>query len=295
VGTLSREDFELYEDGVKQDITYFSQDKLPLSIVMLFDLTDTVRPVLKPLARGALEALNHLKPEDEVAVMTYSASAQLIQDFTTDRSRIAAAIDRAGNMKSDEAAFFNEGVYQAAKHTLRSRNPNSRPVIIWLTDNVPNTPSQGTREWAGKSLDGLVLHTEKDAFNELFESGSVVSVLLEKSTLSKLANILFNKNPIFSSSRHKYPPGDVYHYSGETGGEVMGSSKEEVAGKLAMMIDHLRTRYSLGYHPSVDQTVGKFCKIKLVLNPRIEKREGKVLVRARTGYYRGLGRRSQPK
>ena len=52
IGSLHREDFQLYEDGVKQELTFFSQDKLPLSIVLLFDLTDTVRPVLKPLARG---------------------------------------------------------------------------------------------------------------------------------------------------------------------------------------------------------------------------------------------------
>jgi len=46
-------DFRLYENGVLQRISYFSQDELPLSVVFLFDLTDSVRPVLKPLAEGA--------------------------------------------------------------------------------------------------------------------------------------------------------------------------------------------------------------------------------------------------
>src|SRR5712672_2211248 len=52
IGGLKREDFEVFEDGVRQEIVAFSQDRLPLSIVFLFDLTDTVRPVLKPLASG---------------------------------------------------------------------------------------------------------------------------------------------------------------------------------------------------------------------------------------------------
>jgi hypothetical protein len=62
INSLTREDFQIYEDGVKQEISFFSQDKLPLSVILLFDLTETVRPVLKPLARGALQALQHLKP-----------------------------------------------------------------------------------------------------------------------------------------------------------------------------------------------------------------------------------------
>jgi len=77
VSSLQREDFQVYEDNVRQEITSFSQDQLPLSVVILFDLTDSVRPVLISLAEGALESLQRLKPEDEVSVMTYAASAHL--------------------------------------------------------------------------------------------------------------------------------------------------------------------------------------------------------------------------
>ena len=53
---LKKEDFEIYEDNVRQQVSSFSQDTLPLSVVLLFDLTDSVRPVLKSLGEGALEA-----------------------------------------------------------------------------------------------------------------------------------------------------------------------------------------------------------------------------------------------
>src|SRR6266571_3635305 len=48
-GSLQKKDFQVYEDGVLQDIQFFGRDQLPLSIVLLFDLTDSVRPVLKQL------------------------------------------------------------------------------------------------------------------------------------------------------------------------------------------------------------------------------------------------------
>src|SRR5712671_2010883 len=198
IGVLKREDFELLEEGVKQEIVSFSQDQLPLSIVFLFDLTESVRPVLKPLATGALAALQHLKPEDETAVMVYAASAKLLQDFTTDRELTVAAIEKASKMDSNEAAFFNEGVFQAAALAGKSKNPASRRVIIWLTDNVPNVPSENVKR----------LHTEIDALRELLETGTVVSSLLERSAMSNTFTVLYTKNPIFAGVRKHHLPGD---------------------------------------------------------------------------------------
>src|SRR5579871_5989819 len=140
--SLTKDDFEVLEDNVPQKISSFSQDTLPLSVVLLFDLTDSVRPVLKSLAEGALEALQHLKPEDDVTVMVYAASAQILQEATTDRALAVAAIENASRMESDEAAFFNEGIFQAVEHLASGKNASSRRVIIWLTDDVPNVPSE---------------------------------------------------------------------------------------------------------------------------------------------------------
>jgi VWFA-related protein len=274
IGALKREDFEVLEDGVRQEIVSFSQDRLPLSIVFLFDLTESVRPVLKPLASGALAALQHLKPEDETAVMVYAASAKLLQDFTTDRALTVAAIEKASEMDSNEEAYFNEGVFQAAMQAAKAKNPGSRRVIVWLTDNVPNVPSKPN------------LHTEIDALHELLESGTVVSSLLERSAMSNTFMVLYTKNPVFATVRKHHPPGDVYKYAEQTGGQVMKSSKEEVAAKLADLIDQIRTRYSLGYRSSVDQPPGKFCEIKLNVSSDVVKREGQVVVKAKRGYYR---------
>lgn len=276
VASLKPEDFEVFEDGLKQEITSLSQDKLPLSIVFLFDLTDSVQPVLVPLAQGAAEALGHLKPEDEIAVMVYQAKAKLLQDFTTNRDLAVAAIERANTGKRDESeqAYFNEGVFQAAVESRKATNPSSRRVIIWLTDNVPNVPSQ---EW---------VHTEQQALREVFESGAVVCSLLEMSGMSRAMTVLYKHNPIFASSHKRFPAGDVNHYADQTGGLVLKSSKSEVATKLAELIDRVRSRYSLAYKPSAEQPAGKFCTIEVKLSGPAAAREGQVLVRARRGYYR---------
>lgn len=54
IGNLEAKDFVVTEDGAPQQISYFSRDQLPLSVVVMFDLTETVQPILKPLAEGAV-------------------------------------------------------------------------------------------------------------------------------------------------------------------------------------------------------------------------------------------------
>ena len=283
ISSLKQNDLQIYEDGVRQQITFFSQDELPLSVVLLFDLTDSVRPVLKPLAEGAVEALQHLKPQDEVAVMVYSSSARVIQDFTTDRALAAGAIDRASRMDSREAAFFNEAIFQAAGQLENSKQQNGRRVIIWLTDDVPNIPSEEIKVRYGRSLYGP-LHTEKEALRELYRTGAVVCTLLKRSNISEAEDSRRDSSKIISSML--YPPGEVYKYARASGGLVLESSGKKLKARLAEMIDDIRLRYSLGYHPSAVRPKGKFCAIKVKLAPEVRKSQKNLVVEAKQGYYR---------
>lgn len=92
VNGLTERDFVLYEEGVKQQITHFSQDKLPLSIVLLLDVSGSVMPAIDQVRDSGLRALNELKPGDEVAVMAFGVWATVLQGFTKDRQLIAARI-----------------------------------------------------------------------------------------------------------------------------------------------------------------------------------------------------------
>jgi VWFA-related protein len=283
---LKAEDFQIFDDGVKQQISSLSQDKLPLSVVFLFDLTDSVRPVLKSLGEGALQTLEHLKPEDEAAVMVYAASVQLLQDFTTDRELIAGAIRKASRMKSREAAFFNEGIFQAAMQAGKSA-AQARRVIIWFTDNVPNIPSEEIRSRYGTSLPEGELHTQADAMAKLFKTGAVVFTLLQKSEISQSSEQGRFNDPRFMLDRRAYPPGDVFKYTHQTGGEVVESySGKKISAKMAELIDQIRTRYALSYHPPANGGKGKFHEIRLEVSPDVVKREGKVVVETKRGYYR---------
>ncbi|MDR3701575.1 MAG: VWA domain-containing protein [Candidatus Sulfopaludibacter sp.] len=281
---LKARDFELSEDGAPQKIAFFESGQLPLSVVLLFDLTDSVRGVLGRLGAGAQSALDHLKPEDEVAVMVYDASARLVDGFTRDHARTAAAIARAAAMKSDDAAFFNEAVYQAAAQLEKSANPSSRRVILWLTDNLPNVPASFNLRDRDEALGGEPPHTEAEAIRKLHESGTVVMPLLLKDRLGAIwaEMISAGERPY----RKKYPPGDAHKYAELTGGFAAGMRGKGVDERLAQVIDSLRSRYTIGYRPAQDKPPGTFCRVNVALAPGAPLRPREWRVLARAGYYR---------
>ncbi|HLJ46209.1 MAG TPA: VWA domain-containing protein [Bryobacteraceae bacterium] len=269
---LRREDLQVFEDGKPQTIAFFSRDELPLSIVMLFDMTDTSQAVLKRLAEGAQSALAHLKPADEVAVMVYAAHGRVIDGFTTDRGRTAAAIRQASTEHEPGGAYFNEAVWEAAELLRTSGGPSGRRVVIWLTDNLPNVAT------------GRTVHTESEAIRELHEAGAVVAPMLLRSSAALLwaGPIMAVEAPL----RHSHPPGDAHKYAELTGGEAIGLGGKRVEERLAELIDDLRSRYTIGYQPSEQKPSGTFCHIQVSLAASGALRPKEWRVRAREGYYR---------
>jgi VWFA-related protein len=263
-------DFEVYEDGVRQEVTHFSQDRLPLSVILLMDLSGSVSPVLKEIQSGALLALDRLKEQDEVAVIAFSNDTQLVQDFTRDRRLI---VDRIGQIDKTpvigQGTSLFDGLRDAAIHMSKAGNPISRRVIIAVTDNV-------AWEYHHSGL------SEKEVSDRVVESGSMVCGLVVEGAMTKTEK-LFNWNR---------PGDDIYRrrmsvdpFANQTGGEVIKSAKTEVNTRLALLIDHLRTRYSIGFSPKREQIDGSYHRINLTLSADARKRLGDVVIRTRQGYY----------
>jgi VWFA-related protein len=278
---LSANDFQLSEDGTPEVITYFSRDQLPLSVVLMFDMTETVHSAMKPLAQAALEILGHLKPQDEVAVMTFSSRADLMGGFSTNRQRAAEAIKTASWMADVEGTFLDEDMYEAAEQISQAKSGNRR-VLVWLTDGTANLENASTRSSIGQHAPAR-LHSQSEAMSSLMSSGAVVALLVERTAETNRA--------IMSAGLTGVRMGDFEQYAHATGGPVLYTSAEGAPEHLAALIDLIRARYTLGYKPSQAQPANKFCKLSLQLSdgalrdhPELHKRD--VVVVTRSGYYR---------
>jgi len=258
IGDLVKEDFELSDNGARQQISYFSRDELPLSIMLLLDVSGSVRPILHQIRDGALSALQRLKPEDQVAIMAFANTSKLAQNFTNDRRLAAQKIEEATASDAlGRGTFLGTALESAAIHMQKAPAQTGRRVIIVVTDNIAVTQGRQT----------------KGILEELFDSGTVVYGLIVRAAIGKVFNIMF-------LGQIK----GVNEFVEQTGGEIVGADKNEVDQKLGAVIDRLRARYAIGFRPTDTTDDGKFRKVEIRV-AAAKKRKEKLVVLTKRGYY----------
>jgi len=94
VAGLRREDFTVYEDGKLQDVSHFSNDRVPVSLGIVLDTSGSMSPEKMSAARSAIDRLIYdlLDKDDELFLVDFSTRARLRQDWTTDRNLISRAV-----------------------------------------------------------------------------------------------------------------------------------------------------------------------------------------------------------
>jgi VWFA-related protein len=268
---LKKEDFVLYEDGVKQEITHFSQNKLPLSVLILLDVSGSVLPSIKQLREGALESLQNLKPEDEIAVMIFAAKPKLLLPFTKDKQAAANTIRTASNQGVGSETDPNEAIYQSAAYLKNATNSQNRRVIIAISDDV--------------STHKVLPLSKSKATQEVLESAGVVCGLFFDSIYKKKAETRVEEyGSVLQTVLITGETDVIKSYVDRTGGIAIQADQENIKKGFHSLIERLRTRYSVGYISSNSAQDGKFRKIKLKISPEVERREKGIGIITRKGY-----------
>ncbi|HKS26425.1 MAG TPA: VWA domain-containing protein [Pyrinomonadaceae bacterium] len=270
VGDLKQSDFTLTEDGVKQEITHFSQDASPLSVLLMVDRGGCLDPFGREVRAATRDALSRLRPQDEVALMAYSDTVELVQGFVRDRRRVEEALDRVPQSNEEAQHCLNRALFDAALYMMEAGNPVGRRVIIFITAVTSNTDC----------TDGP---SGKAATRAVYESGSVVCGLIPSSTAQRIedgaARMGTSIGKIF-----KVPSLSIKELAEETGGEVLDDKPEILDRTFNTLIEHLRTRYQLGFVSTNKKRDGTTRKLKLEINPALKKSQGELVVKTRRTY-----------
>lgn len=269
IGDLTRNDFSIAEDGVNQKVEYFSKDKLPVSVVLLVDRAGCVNPFNEQIRAATIRAISHLKPEDEVAIMTFSNKVKLIQPFTRDRQVVADRIVSVEQQHQSEQHYFNAAIFEASEYMKKAANPAGRRAIIVLTS-------------LEASIDFSKV-SEQEALLSVLESGAVVSGLLVQTLGGRFEQGIRGKPTSFL--RHLgLRSGSLKMFVEETGGELTGAPPDKIDETLNRVVDNISASYSLAYTPTNTARDGKRRRIRVELTPEVEKRQGKVSLMARRSY-----------
>lgn len=271
VADLNRESFKVSDDGVLQDIRYFSrQTDLPLRIGMLLDTSNSIRDRIQFEKDAAINFIFNVvrRGKDQSFLMTFDDRPYVQQAFTDDTGRLR---DEIFKLKAGGGTAVYDAVYEACKSQL-SHPPRPagdqpdvvRRVMILISDGDDNQSE----------------HTRSEAI-EMAQRTSVVIYTISTSTQwVTLAET--DKGKTSDRKMHK-TEGDqiLQEIAEETGGRAFFPYHvDDLDQSFQDIGDELRSQYSLAYNPSNYAANGKYHKIKI----EVTDRKG-LQVRARRGYY----------
>ncbi|MFY9607269.1 MAG: VWA domain-containing protein [Blastocatellia bacterium] len=269
IGDLKQDDFTVFEDGVKQTVSYFSKEKLPVSIVLLIDRAGCVNAFNDQIRAATIKAISHLKPEDELAIMVFSNKVSLVQGFTRDRGLIADRINNVEPQHRSEQHYFNAAIYEASEYMKKAANPGGRRAIIALSS-------------LEASIDFSKI-SEKEALESVLESGAVVSGILVQTVGGRIDQGVRGKPT--SWLRHLgLRAGSLKMFVQETGGELVGAPPAQIDPTMNRLVDNISQSYSLAYTPTNTARDGKRRRIRIETSPEVETREGKTVLLSRKSY-----------
>jgi Ca-activated chloride channel homolog len=149
---LRQTDFTVLDDGVPQEITHFSNERVPVSLGIVLDTSGSMAGERMAAARDALDRflLDLLRPEDEVFLSRFSSHAELVQGWTTDRLEVSRRIARlvpAGGTALYDAVADAVPMAQAGQH--------QKKALLVISDGNDTSSRITTRE-----LTRLIRETE---------------------------------------------------------------------------------------------------------------------------------------
>jgi VWFA-related protein len=131
---LDKGDFLLYEDGVRQEVAFFGDEKVPFNVAMLLDVSPSVQGNLENIQDAAIEFVRQLRADDRVMVVSFDRNVHYLTDLTSNRRELEYAIRRS---QTGSGTSVYDAVYEVVSQRLR--NIEGRKALILFSDGEDTT------------------------------------------------------------------------------------------------------------------------------------------------------------
>ena len=229
VTNLVKEDFKVFEDGIEQKIAYFGVSDVPLTVILLLDVSTSTKYKIEEIREAAAIFVNQLNPQDRVEIIKFNRKVKVLVRATRKRKKIFKALEKVK---------FGGGtsLYDAVDITLdeRLRKVKGRKAIVLFTDGVDTTSKYAffddTVKKAEKS-NTILFPIFYDTYVKALKKGSRSSVreLGER----KLGKMYLDELAILTGGRLVEPD----------------STSDGLNQAFAVIADDLRHQYTLGFYP----------------------------------------------
>jgi Ca-activated chloride channel family protein len=225
---LEKEHFKVFEDKVEQTVSHFSNDKSPLSVGIILDISGSMGDNMISARNSVVRFLEQGDDQDEYFLIGFNHQTELLQDFTSKAKNITA--DVATTSASGRTALY-DALYLGLEKIRQARN--DKKALIIITDGEDNSSR----------------YTFSEVKDFAKESDAQIYVIGEKGDIG-------------------YGRGIINEIVRLTGGRAFfPSSFKQLDYYCDLIHTELRNQYVLGYSPTDKNFDGKWRKIKVRLDP----------------------------
>jgi Ca-activated chloride channel homolog len=280
IKSLTRNDFVVYEDGVKQSIQHFEPVDAPFSLVLMLDMSGSTINFRQQLKLASQRFLDALAPDDRVSVIQFNAKVKALAGFSTDRLKSAYAIEIADG--AGETHF-----YEALKFALKEleKEGQRRKAIVVLTDGLDTSMRNSDRSTLSKAKtddEALALidpHSSPDLRTVLTAADrqgvTIFPLALPSGDPKRLPLPTPNIIGIYAAARAR-----LQSLADRTGGRLNEIDRLQYMAQLYREVAaNLRSLYTVAYQPQGERVRGKWHEIK------VEVVKSELTARTKPGYF----------
>ena len=252
IQNLKKENFQVFEDGTRQNIVSFQHSDLPVSIALVVDNSGSMSKKRPSVNKAALDLVEASNPQDEAFVVNFSDEAYIDQEFT---SNVGKLRDGLAHIESRGGTALYDAVVASADKLVADAN-RPKQVLVIVTDGEDNASTL--------SLEQTIRRVQ-----EL--SGPVIYSI----------GLLFGDEMSRAEVRHARRALEML--STETGGIAFFPKNIEQVDQIAAEVARdIRSQYTIGYRSNKPSNQPGFRRVQVTAE---EPGGGKLTVRTRTGYF----------
>jgi VWFA-related protein len=262
VGSLTKDDFQVKEDGELQTVTYFASTDVPFDLVLLVDLSGSTAEKRDLIKKSTLRFIEAARPNDRLAIVTFSHVTNLVSPLTLDRAQLTASVEK---MQGTGGTHVWDAIKYVLDDVLGPKTLERRRAVVLMSDGVDGSFMRYAR--AGSTT----------PFADLIEQVRQTDVLIVPIYLDTQESL---GNP-FMETEYENARRALNLLANESGGSYYKARKlSDLNGVYEQVINDLGKVYSLGYKPTSPARDGSWRNVQISIANRPD-----LVTRARPGYY----------